>query len=106
MSEHTEHSVLGKRIPGIDSHEKVSGVAKFTADMVLPNMLYGKILRSPMHTPRLSISISVKPKPSSALKVWLPVKTPWERNRVSGGVSRNFATKNSTVKKYALSATR
>jgi 4-hydroxybenzoyl-CoA reductase subunit alpha len=59
MSEHTEHSVLGKRIPGIDSHEKVSGVAKFTADMVLPNMLYGKILRSPhAHAEIVSIDVS------------------------------------------------
>ena len=59
MSEHTEHSVLGKRIPGIDSHEKVSGVAKFTADMVLPNMLYGKILRSPhAHAEIVGIDVS------------------------------------------------
>lgn len=42
-----EYSVVGKRVPRTDSIEKVCGEAKFTADMVLPGMLYGKVLRSP-----------------------------------------------------------
>lgn len=41
------YSVIGQRVHRIDGPEKVTGSAKYTFDMVLPNMLYGKILRSP-----------------------------------------------------------
>jgi 4-hydroxybenzoyl-CoA reductase alpha subunit len=40
------YSVIGKRFHRIDGTEKVTGNAKYTHDLVLPNMLYGKILRS------------------------------------------------------------
>ena len=43
----TKYSVIGHRVHNVDGPEKVSGTAKYTFDMVLPNMLYGKILRSP-----------------------------------------------------------
>jgi len=39
--------VIGRRQPRLDGFEKVSGRALFTDDVVLPGMLYGKILRSP-----------------------------------------------------------
>jgi xanthine dehydrogenase molybdenum-binding subunit len=42
-----EHSVVGKRLPAIDAIEKATGEGKFTVDIKLPRMLYGKILRSP-----------------------------------------------------------
>ena len=42
-----EHPVVGKRMPRIDSVPKATGEALYTADLVLPRMLYGKILRSP-----------------------------------------------------------
>lgn len=42
-----EKKYIGKRLPKVYSDEKAKGSAKYTADMVLPNMLYGKILRSP-----------------------------------------------------------
>ena len=42
-----EHDLLGKRLPRIDALSKATGAAKYTADLVLPRMLYGKILRSP-----------------------------------------------------------
>jgi len=43
----SDYSVIGKRVHRIDGTEKVTGNAKYTFDLVLPNMLYGKILRSP-----------------------------------------------------------
>lgn len=43
----TRYSVIGKRIPPIDGILKATGAAKFTLDLQLPGMLYGKILRSP-----------------------------------------------------------
>lgn len=42
-----KYSVVGKRLPLIDSVAKVTGEAKFTDDLSLPGMLVGKILRSP-----------------------------------------------------------
>ncbi len=38
---------LGKNVPRVDGPEKVSGHAKYTYDIILPGMLYGKFLRSP-----------------------------------------------------------
>ena len=41
------YSVIGKSLPRVDSVPKVTGEAKYTGDLVLPRMLFGKILRSP-----------------------------------------------------------
>ncbi len=43
-----EHeTVIGKRIPKIDSVYLATGEAKFLDDVQIPGMLYGKVLRSP-----------------------------------------------------------
>ena len=42
-----ELNVVGKSNPQIDSMEKALGKTRFVSDLVLPNMLHGKILRSP-----------------------------------------------------------
>jgi 4-hydroxybenzoyl-CoA reductase subunit alpha len=42
-----EYRVLGKKIRRVDGVAKVTGSARYTADMTLPGMLTGKILRSP-----------------------------------------------------------
>jgi 4-hydroxybenzoyl-CoA reductase subunit alpha len=39
--------VVGKREPMLDALEKATGRARFTDDLALPGMLFGKILRSP-----------------------------------------------------------
>ena len=55
----TKYSVIGHRVHNVDGPEKVSGTAKYTFDMVLPNMLYGKILRSPFpHAKLLRVDTS------------------------------------------------
>ena len=55
----SNYSVIGKRVHRVDGPEKVTGSAKYTFDMVLPNMLYGKILRSPHpHAEILNIDTS------------------------------------------------
>lgn len=41
------YSVVGRRVTRTDSLEKVTGTARYTADLSLPRMLFGKILRSP-----------------------------------------------------------
>lgn len=42
-----QFSVLGKRIPRLDGKAKTTGAARYSIDVVLPGMLYGKILRCP-----------------------------------------------------------
>lgn len=41
-------SVVGKRLPKIDAPDKATGRAQFTDDISFPNMLYGKLLLSPV----------------------------------------------------------
>jgi len=51
--------VVGKREPMLDAWEKATGRARFTDDLVLPGMLYGKILRSPLaHAKILHVDLS------------------------------------------------
>lgn len=53
------YSVIGKPTPRIDSYDKVTGRAQYTADLKLPGMLFGKILRSPYAHARIrNIDIS------------------------------------------------
>lgn len=41
------NAVIGKSVPRYDLRDKLTGEAKYTADISLPGMLCGKILRSP-----------------------------------------------------------
>jgi 4-hydroxybenzoyl-CoA reductase alpha subunit len=51
--------VVGKREPMLDAWEKATGRARFTDDLTLPRMLYGKILRSPFsHAKILRVDLS------------------------------------------------
>lgn len=43
----SEYSVLRTSPQRIDALDKVTGKARFSADIILPKMLYGKVLRSP-----------------------------------------------------------
>ncbi len=52
-------SVIGKPFPIRDAREKALGTAEYTTDLKMPGMLYGKVLRSPIHHGRvLSIDTS------------------------------------------------
>lgn len=42
-----DYAVVGKPLPRVDGKVKVTGEGIFAADVILPNMLHGKILRSP-----------------------------------------------------------
>lgn len=53
------NKLYGNNIPMVDGYEKVTGRAVYATDVVLPNMLYGKVLRSPFaHAKILSIDTS------------------------------------------------
>jgi CO/xanthine dehydrogenase Mo-binding subunit len=42
-----ETRLVGKPLPRVDGYERVSGAAQYTADIILPDMLYAAILRCP-----------------------------------------------------------
>jgi 4-hydroxybenzoyl-CoA reductase subunit alpha len=60
----SEYSIIGKPTTNVDGAAKVTGEAEYTFDMTLPNMLYGKLLRSPHPHARI-VSIDT----SEALKL-------------------------------------
>lgn len=61
---------IGKEISRYDGYEKVSGKAKYTFDISLPNMVYAKILRSPVpHAKIKSIDISMAKKMKGVLEI-------------------------------------
>ena len=50
---------IGSYVPMVDGPEKVSGRAKYTADLIAPGMLAGRIYRSPYsHAEILDVDIS------------------------------------------------
>jgi len=54
-----ELAVVGKSFPRPNGRAKVTGAVRFTVDVSLPGMLYGRILRSPLpHARVLSIDIA------------------------------------------------
>lgn len=46
-------NIIGKRLPRVDGYERVSGTAVYPADINLPRMLYGAILRCPHPNARI-----------------------------------------------------
>src|SRR5215813_2260588 len=55
----TAYRVIGTRQDRYDATDKVTGRAQYGADVRLPNMLYGKVLRSP-HAHAIIRSIDVR----------------------------------------------
>jgi CO/xanthine dehydrogenase Mo-binding subunit len=47
MQPWSETRIVGKALPRVDAYERVSGKAEFTHDVILPDMVYGAILRCP-----------------------------------------------------------
>src|SRR4030042_6066587 len=59
INPHSEFKVINTHVHNIDGAAKVTGRATYTFDVKLPNMLYGKILRSPHpHAKILNIDYS------------------------------------------------
>jgi CO/xanthine dehydrogenase Mo-binding subunit len=47
------HRVVGQPIARIDGYDKVNGAARYSADVVLPGLCWGKALRSPLASARI-----------------------------------------------------
>jgi xanthine dehydrogenase YagR molybdenum-binding subunit len=58
-----ETTVVGSSRPRIDAYERLSGAAIYPSDVVLPDMLYGAVLRCPhAHARVISVDISIAEK--------------------------------------------
>ena len=53
MEKPQQYSVIGQRVQRVEGFEKVTGDSKFIADIYLPGMLVGKVLRSPFPHARI-----------------------------------------------------
>jgi len=53
LKEPADFKVCGRSLPRVDFLDKVTGKAKFSGDIVLDNMLHGKVLRPPAHGAKL-----------------------------------------------------
>ena len=49
----TSFQHVGRDVPRVDGVDKVTGRAKYTGDIVLPGMIEGRILRSPLPHARI-----------------------------------------------------
>jgi len=77
--------VVGKGYPRHESMEKVTGSACYTDDLVIPNLAYGAILRSPYPHARISsIDKSEAEKTTGVLGVLLPEDVPSRLYNSSG----------------------
>jgi len=47
------HRIAGKPLPRLDAREKITGRALYAGDVILPNMVYARILRPPAHGAKL-----------------------------------------------------
>jgi len=57
VAEAIDFKQIGTRPVRQDGVEKVTGRARFGADLILPNMVHGKVLRSPMRMRELKMLI-------------------------------------------------
>jgi CO/xanthine dehydrogenase Mo-binding subunit len=81
MSKPERFSVVGQRVQRVEGFDKVTGDADFIADIYLPGMLVGKVLRSPYPHARIrSIDISKAEKLPGVRAVVTAedtIKRPW-----------------------------
>src|SRR6266849_1802572 len=64
--------VIGTRPIRHDGLDKVTGRAKYGADVILPGLLHGKVLRSPYAHARIRSIDTSKAKPPPSVKAVLP----------------------------------
>jgi 4-hydroxybenzoyl-CoA reductase alpha subunit len=69
-----QYALVGKSLPRVDASDKVTGRAKYTADLSFENMLYGKILTSPIAHGRIKSIDTSKAETLSGVKLVLTGK--------------------------------
>src|ERR1044071_6710372 len=81
MAKAEKFSVVGQRVQRFEGYDKVTGESQYIADIALPGMLVGKVLRSPYaHARILNIDTSRAEKLSGVRTVVTAqdtIKRPW-----------------------------
>jgi xanthine dehydrogenase YagR molybdenum-binding subunit len=77
-------AIVGSRVPRLDGNAKATGEAKYSIDMRLPGMLYGRILRSPFAAATVtSVDLSAAKK-MPGVHAALSLAEPGEKVRYAG----------------------
>src|SRR5512140_778181 len=71
-----DRALLGKPIKRVDGPDKARGAAKYTADIVRPGMLYGRILGSPHARARVTAVDTAAAQRLPGVKAILVIKDP------------------------------
>ena len=83
LAPNSELAVIGKSVPRQDGRAKVTGTARFTADISLPGMLYARVLRSPLPHARVrSIDISAASRHPGVQGI-VPIASPNDPHRAT-----------------------
>jgi CO/xanthine dehydrogenase Mo-binding subunit len=90
--------VIGRRTPKVDAIDKVTGRAQFGADVALPRVLVGKVLRSPHAHARLR---RIDPSKAAALPGVLAIITGGDLPMVTPGAPKGSGS--ATAREYYLS---
>jgi xanthine dehydrogenase YagR molybdenum-binding subunit len=69
-------AVIGKSVPRQDGRAKVTGATRFTVDVVLPRMLYGRILRSSLPHAEIRSINSAAAERYPGVQAIIPLVTP------------------------------
>jgi CO/xanthine dehydrogenase Mo-binding subunit len=90
MQPWTETRIVGKALPRVDAYERVSGKAEYTYDVILPDMVYGAILRCPhAHAMVKSVDTSTAEKMPGVVAVMTAkspgTDIPWYGGGYGGG---------------------
>ena len=81
MAKAEKFSVVGRRVQRVEGFDKVTGDSKFIADIYLPGMLVGKVLRSPFAHARIRHIDTSKAERLSGVRAVVTaedtIKRPW-----------------------------
>ena len=98
--------IVGHDTPRIDAALRVSGKATYTSDVMLPNMLYARVLRSPHPHARIKSINTSKAKALAGVKAIVThenCQVVWGAGSISGGAQYNDETKKITKhRRYAF----
>jgi xanthine dehydrogenase YagR molybdenum-binding subunit len=77
-------SIVGTRVPRLDGKPKTTGEAKYSIDVRLPGMLYGRILRCPMAAATVTFVDLSAARKMPGVRAALVLAEPGERVRFAG----------------------
>ena len=99
-------SIVGTRVPRLDGKAKATGEARYSLDVRLPGMLYGRILRCPLAAATVT-SVDVAPAlKMPGVRAALAIAQPGEKMRFAGQEVAAVAAETSEQASDALAAIR